>query len=87
MFISQFLVLHDVKNDFFFPHDTAQSIGQCLPGCPFSAVGGPCPRVPSALLCVEALGFLFFSCSSSIPHMKLSSTQAGLLGSWGKARV
>jgi len=37
VFITQFPVLHDVKN-LSFLHDIAKSIGRFLPGCPFQLV-------------------------------------------------
>lgn len=62
MFITQFLVLHDVKT-IPPPPRYGPKIGQSLPGCPFSAAG-PCSRVPSILFRVEKPLVL---CSSAAP--------------------
>lgn len=86
----------------FFPHDTVQSVGQCLPTCRRWSVPQGAQHHPLWKHLVS-----LFICSSSSPQMTLSSgpmccwfrrrleriqgrpscAQAGLLGSWGKAQV
>lgn len=70
MFITQFLVLHDVKDkNHFFPHDTAQSVGHCPTGCPslLVVVGDQ-----GAQHCAVGAHVSSLSCSSGSPQKTLS---------------
>lgn len=70
VFITQFLVLHDVKKQKpFFPHDTAQSIGHCPTGCPSLLV---VVGAQGAQHCAVGAHVSSLSCSSGSPQKTLS---------------